>query len=186
MSWKPTAIDERAMRTRNRIATAVIKLGQQRGVDRLTVGELAREAGVSRSTFYSHFGSLEDYLSTSFANMVERMAAHSAVKAGDGDAQLVHVRVILDHVAGAPGYVAAISKSRYRQQMFLAGEQRLRRHIEARLEALRPRTTPPERRALARFIAAGFIGLLRDWMESGLRQSPAEVEAQFQAIVARL
>ena len=186
MYGNSSRIDQRAIRTRNRIASAVIRLGHQRGVDRLTVGDLSREAGISRSTFYSHFGSLEDYLSRSFANMVEGMARHGAAKAGPDDCQLLHVRFILDHVGRAPGYVAAVSRSRYRPQMLLAGERRLQRHVEARIEALRPQLPKLRRAALARFVAAGFIGLLRDWMEGGLQRPAAEVQAQFEEIAAAL
>ena len=87
---KNLGVDERVLRTRANIADAVIRIGQERGVDDLTVGELVREAGISRSTFYAHFGNLEHYLSQSFANMVEGMAAHGAYDAGPGDTRLLH------------------------------------------------------------------------------------------------
>ena len=183
---KMIQIDERAMRTRNSIAHAVIRIGQERGVDRLTVGELAREAGISRSTFYAHFGSLEHYLAQSFGNMVEGHASHAAHQAGPDDTRLLHIRSILDHVASAPAYVAHISRSRYRPGMLLAGEDRLRRFVERRLSALRPQLGSAERSAIACFVAAGFIGLLRDWMEGGMKRPPDVVQHQFEAMIARL
>jgi AcrR family transcriptional regulator len=186
MSRKSTAIDERALRTRSNIARAVIRIGQERGVDDLTVGELAREAGISRSTFYAHFGSLEQYLSQSFANMVEGMAAHDAREAGPDDQRILHVRRILDHVAAAGRYADEITQSRHRPRMLAAGEERLRRQVEGRLARLRPTLAESERAALARFVAAGFIALLRSWMERGRRQSPEAVQRQFEAITARL
>ena len=186
MSGKMTAIDERVQRTRTNIARAVIRIGQERGVDDLTVGELAREAGISRSTFYAHFGSLEHYLSQSFANMVEGMAAHAAHEAGPNDSRLLHVRRILDHVAEAGRYADEISQSRYRPRMLAAGEERLRRHVDSRLTRLRPQLSEGERAALARFVAAGFIAILRSWMERGRKQPPEAVQKQFEAIIERL
>ena len=186
MSRKRTAIDERALRTRTNIARAVIRIGQERGVDDLTVGELAREAGISRSTFYAHFGSLDHYLSQSFANMVQGMAAHDAHEAGPDDRRILHVRRILDHVAVAGRYADEISQSRHRPRMLAAGEERLRRHIDARLVRLRPHLVESDRVALARFVAAGFIALLRSWMERGRKQPPEVVQQQFEAIIERL
>lgn len=186
MSENQQRIDERAMRTRNQIARAVIRIGTQRGVDRLTVGELAREAGVSRSTFYAHFGSLEDYLSQSFANMVAGYASHAARDAGPNDKRLLHVRLILEHVAAAPGYVAVISRSCHRPRMLMAGEERLGRLIDGRLRLLRPEMPQPDRSALAQFVAAGFISMLREWMESGLRRSVDDMESRFDSIAGRL
>ena len=179
-------IDRRSARTRNDIARAVIRLGQERGVDRLTVGELSRAAGVSRSTFYAHFGSLEDYLLRSFGTMLEQMAAHAERLAGEEDRRLLQCELILDHVAGAPGYVSVISRSKYRPRMLLAGEQRLQRHVEARIQRLRPRLTKPERTELAHFVAAGFIAALRRWMESGMKQSPVEFRHRFESLIAPL
>ena len=183
---RPARVDKRAVTTRNNIARAVIRLGAERGVDRLTVGELARAAGVSRSTFYAHYGSLEDYLSRSFATMLEQMAAHAAREAGRGSGQLLHARTIAEHVAGAPGYVAVISRSRFRPRMLLAGEERMRRHFEGRLAELRPGLPAAERAAIARFAAGGFIALLRDWMESGLALPPDEFCRRAEALVDRL
>jgi AcrR family transcriptional regulator len=186
MSTKAARIDERAVRTRNNIARAVVRLGTQRGVDRLTVGELAQEAGVSRSTFYAHFGSLGDYLAQSFGNMVAGHAAKAAHEAGPGDRRLLHIGLILDHVAAAPGFVAALSRSRYRPQMLLNGEEKLSRLVESHLRSIHPEMGQLQRVALARFVAAGFIGMLRDWMASGMRQSKGEFERQFGAIIERL
>jgi AcrR family transcriptional regulator len=186
MSRKMTAIDERALRTRSNIARAVIRIGQERGVDDLTVGELAREAGIGRSTFYAHFGSLEEYLSQSFANMVEGMAAHDAHEAGPADRRILHVRRILDHIAAAGRYADEISQSRHRPRMLAAGEERLRRHVESRLARLRPHLAESDRAALARFVASGFISVLRSWMERGRKQPAEAMQQQFEAIIDRL
>lgn len=186
MSRKYAAVDERVLRTRSNIAGAIIRIGQVRGVDGLTVGELAREAGISRSTFYAHFGSLEHYLCQSFANMVEGMAAHDAHDAGPDDTRLLHVRRILDHVYAAGKYAQTMARSRHRPRMHAAGEERLKRHIDNRLVKLRPAMAEAERAALARFVAAGFIALLRSWMERGLKQPPEMIEQQFEDIIGRL
>lgn len=185
MSVKRAAIDQRAIRTRNRIASAVIRLGSKRGVDSLTVGEIAREAGISRSTFYAHFGNLEQYFAQSFSNMLASMVAHAAAENPAGS-EILPVRKILEHVAGAPDYVAAISRSKYRPKMFAAGEERLTKQVELRLAARQPDLAADERAAAARFIAAGFLGLLRGWMEGGMRRPREAFERDFAALTHAL
>ena len=186
MSGNCGSIDERALRTRNSLAAAVIRLGPRRGVDRITVGELASEAGISRSTFYAHFGSFGDYLAQSFANMVERMAAHGAAQSPGNDAPLLCTKYILSHVYGAPEFVAAAAGSRHRPAMFTAAEQRLAGHLESRICLLRPQVPARRRAALARFVAAGFIGLLRSWMEGGMMRPPDDLRGDFEATIAAL
>src|SRR3954471_23818999 len=70
-STKMPIVDERTARTRAKIAHAIIGLGRQQPIDSITVGQLSREAGISRSTFYAHYGSLRDYLTRSYARMLE-------------------------------------------------------------------------------------------------------------------
>ncbi len=179
-------VDRRAIRTRNSIARAVIRLGQELGVDRLTVRDLSQAAGVSRSTFYAHYGSLEDYLSRSFAAMLENMAMHAEHRAGPDDQRVLQCELILEHIAAAPGYVAVISRSRYRPRMLIAGEERLRRVVERRLELFRPRLTPVARSDAARFVAGGFVAMLRHWMESGMATTPGEFRTRFEALIDRI
>jgi AcrR family transcriptional regulator len=178
-------VDRRAIRTRNNLARAVIRLGQERGVDRLTVGELSRVAGVSRSAFYAHYGSLEDYLSRSFAAMLENLAANAQHRAGRDDRRLLQCELILDHVAAAPKYVAVISRSRHRPRMLLAGEERLRRHVEARLLEQRPHLANAARCDIARFVSGGFIAMLRHWMESGMATPPEVFRSRFESLIDR-
>ena len=181
----PASIDRRSLRTRNRIAEAIIQLGQERPIDAITVGELSRTAGISRSTFYAHFGSLGDYLANSFAGMVER-SVHLAASDPLDARQILPVRRVVDHVASAPRYVASVSASRYRPRMFAEGERRLTRLDELRLRELRPGQSERERAALAGFVAAAFIGMLRQWMESGMKRPPDQFRSDFEELVARL
>ncbi len=54
--------DQVAASQRSRLMAAFTQLLAQRGFAGLTVGDLAREAGVSRATFYEHFAGKEECL----------------------------------------------------------------------------------------------------------------------------
>ena len=47
--------DKRIERTRETVKNALLRLLERETLSRVTVADLAREAGISRSTFYSHF-----------------------------------------------------------------------------------------------------------------------------------
>lgn len=53
---------ERQRQTRDRIASAAAELHEEQGVERTTVAEIARRAGVTRVTVYSHFADLGELL----------------------------------------------------------------------------------------------------------------------------
>lgn len=179
------AIDQRARRTRNQIARAIIGLGQRRPIDSIRVGELASAAGIGRSTFYAHYASIEDYLCRSFASMLEQHAMRDAQKP-EATCQALPIEGILNHVRQAGDYAAAISRSKHRPEMFAEGERRLRRLVDNRLVALAPSLTPAQRATRSTFIAAGFVAILRDWMESGMARPPEQVRRDFDNAVAAM
>jgi len=179
MSTKLKDIDERARRTRNRIARAVTELVTRRPLDTITVQELAREAGISRSAFYAHFTSLGDYLTRSYAWVLERGSQLSAAQPG-GERQVLPVRAILDHMAAKPAYVAATLDISYRPAMMAAGEERLRLMASANLKRLAPRLSEIERQALSTFIAGGFMAILRIWTRGGMQEPAGIVQARFE------
>src|SRR5262245_10929922 len=52
----------RVQRTRRMLHEAFISLILERGYDAVTIRDVVERAGVGRSTFYTHFGELEDVL----------------------------------------------------------------------------------------------------------------------------
>lgn len=185
MSGNGRRVDRRVADSRNRIANAIIELGQQQPIDRLTIGQLVVHAGISRSTFYAHFASLGDYLERSFGNMIEAHARRAGAEEPNRH-QLLTVSSILAHVSNAPRYVAAISRSKHRPRMLAEGERRLVIVADEKLRELRPDLSPARRLAMATFAAGGFMGTLRNWMEGGLSRPREDLDADFQAFTAAL
>lgn len=54
------AVDRRVARTKKNIYIAFFTLLQKKGMDEITVTELARAADVDRKTFYSHYQTVQD------------------------------------------------------------------------------------------------------------------------------
>lgn len=173
-------IDRRSRETRMRIGEALLRLGGMRAIDDIKVGDLAREAGIARSTFYAHYEGLGDYLARSFADML----GHFAIADGERSAAILPVESILDHVAHAGAGADKLAVHRHFPTMLVAGERALRRVAEQRLADRRPDIVASDRRILATMLAAGFLALLRDWIEQGRVVAPQEVASRFCAAEA--
>jgi AcrR family transcriptional regulator len=185
ISRRAASPDERTRRTRQSLAMALIKLGAARPVDDISVGELVGCAGVARSTFYAQFANMGDFLATSYADMLASHVARAEQDTGGADKVLAMGRV-LRHVQEANRFVGAIQNSRERPRMLAAGEARLRLIAESNLVRLAPSMPSQDRKAAATFVAGGFMGLLRAWMESGLRDPVEDLEARFEALSKRV
>lgn len=167
MSTRPE-IDRRAEETRQRIGAAFLRLGGMKALSSIGVGQLAREAGIARSTFYAHYRGLDDYLARGFADMLTALAGR-----GDDD-RLLPVAAVLDHILAAGPAAQELARSRHFPRMLVEGERALRRFVEHRLERRLPHQNSADRKTAALLLSAGFLALLRDWM-SDARGRPIQM-----------
>lgn len=173
-------IDRRAVLTRNRISQAFLRLGGMRAIEAIRVDDLAREAGIARSTFYAHFKGLDDYMARSFAGMLEGLAERGPAS------KVLPVSAILEHVGAAGEAAQRLTRHRHFPRMLAEGERSLRRLAEVRLAARMPGLDAVERGSIAIMLAAGFLALLRDWMAEPRERDPAEMARRFELLEARL
>jgi AcrR family transcriptional regulator len=175
---RPKGIDARALRTRHLLAEALMSLGAARSVDELDVGDIVREAGVARSTFYAHYAGKDDFLVRSFVNMIAATEATVREKFPERE-DLLPSRALFTHVHQAGDFAKRMAQSEIFGAQLAAGEVKLREVAEANLARLRPDMSSERRRETAVYVAGGFIGLLRWWMQTGLKRRPDEMQAAF-------
>lgn len=174
-------IDARAQRTRHLLATALMELGAENDVDELKVGDLIEAAGVSRSTFYAHFASKDDFMVRSFVDLLS--AAENAYAERFPDrTELFASKPIFHHVHEAGEFARRVAASSAFAPQMAAGELKVRALVEANLERQKPQWSADRRKETAIYVAAGFIGLLRWWMTSGLKQTPERMQEVFERL----
>ena len=160
---------ERALGTRQRVLDAAKALFTARGVEEVTIGEIATVAGVSTPSLYALFqsktGILKAVVERSFFNPRYAEIAHQAEKARDPE-EILRItasisRVILDTERNEIGLMRGVSA--------LSAELRA---IETELEEVRFTMQEARARLLVKFVpAARRLGLrrVRDilWMYTG-------------------
>ena len=62
MDMEEKVKDRRVARTRKAIQNAYLDLLRQKGTEKITISDIAREADIDRKTFYLHFNSTEDII----------------------------------------------------------------------------------------------------------------------------
>jgi len=157
---------------------------QAGGLDRLEVGALAAKAGVGRSTFYKHYADKDDFFISSFANMVASFDAQARTRA-DYRAMLP-AREVFAHVEEARTFALSLVSSGEFARTQGAREQRLRAIAEANLKRYVPAMSATRRQEVAVMLAGAFAGLMRWWMENGLRASAGHVASLYETLAARM
>lgn len=173
-----SSIDRRAARTRNLLNQALVELGVERGVDAIDVSDLADAAGIGRSTFYGHYSSKEDFLTRSFVGMIAACEREETERFPERTS-LAPAHHLFAHVHSAQAFARQFVTSKVSGEMFAAGEAKLREIVDDNLKRHMPQWEASRRHETAVYIAAGLMGLIRWWMISGFKRTPAQMEAAF-------
>ncbi len=158
-------------------------LAAARDVEALSVGELAREAGVGRSTFYEHYACKDDFIFRSFAEMIGYLARLEREESGDDGGVIPH-RALLAHFRDAKDFVARMSRSEEFAPLLAVGEARLRDIASANIAARFPKLDAGARTDAAVFVAAAFMGLAKAWIAADMARPVEDVSAAFERLSA--
>ncbi len=155
------------------------------GADRLDVRKLVAAAGVGRSTFYKHYADKDDFLITSFAGMVAMFDAR-ARETRSGYDTMLPAREVFRHVEEARAFALSLAASGQFARTQAAREDKLRAIAEANLRRRYPAWPQVRRQETAVVLASAFAGLMRWWIEAGLRQSASHVADIYEGVARRV
>lgn len=173
--------DARVLRTRRKLVAAYRELLDEGS--ELTVTRVSRRAGVTRSSFYAHFGDTNDLATTALTEFSEAIisVARAAVRTGASTrhanrlllVELVqfldeHREVYRDLLVPGGGFHAAVRRSFTEQaQQTLSTREKL--HAD-------PDVT-------AHYVANGLLGVISWWLTETTQRSPEEVAAALIAVM---
>ena len=167
---KPHRTDPRISRTDQALAQAIVELAAQQPVSRITVADLANQAGVTRATFYNRYSSpLELLIQVLYADLerVHRLEDARRAEGRYSAVQMLHLATgdVADHVERfMPVYQHSLHDP--------ADDgvyEALVRHFTDYGMAFMARSTHPDlpgtnRRVMAQFVAHGFAGAIKAWL----------------------
>lgn len=178
--------DPRVIRTKKLMRDALLKLINDKGADRVTVSELAKEAGVNRGTFYLHYRDVPDMLDQIKAEIFEgfdrvfRQLNPQEVGryARRGEAYPGTLRV-LEYFARNADFFRVILGPNGDPSF----ERQIKTYMKEHLfdvifpERLREKLEPLPVDYLIAYVLSANIGLVIHWLESGMRLPAEEVAA---------
>jgi AcrR family transcriptional regulator len=171
-------------RTRDALGDALVALMQEKPFDTITVQDVLDRAHVGRSTFYAHYSDKDDLLMSDADEFYERLAMGLSAR-GENSDRVFPVKEFFGHIAEAKQFVNALSSAGKMQEQLELAREHFARGIERRLAELpRGHSIPASDRGAIAFAHAGaLLSLLTWWVDRGMKQSPAEMDALFHRIV---
>lgn len=170
-----TSSDPRVARTKAAIADAVHELS--RAGDEITVASIARSAGISRASFYSHYAGVDELAIALSRDAFASIAlAWIADEHDPADAMRASQERLVAHFADNRWFYRAVASMPVSKDGYLASVRAMAAIIEHAL-ARYPQAVPVE--ATARYIAGAAYGLIDAWLTD-------EIELTDEQLVNRL
>ena len=167
---KPRRSDPRINRTDQALAQAIVELAAQQPVSRITVADLANQAGVTRATFYNRYSSpLELLIQVLYADL-ERVHRLEDARRAEGRYSAVQMlRLATGDVADHVERFMAVYQHSLHDPADDGVYEALVRHFTDYGMAFMARSTHPDlpgtnRRVMAQFVAHGFAGAIKAWL----------------------
>lgn len=176
--------DRRVRRTRDKLGDALVELLVQKSFDEITVQDVLDRAGVSRSTFYTHFRDKNDLFFSDSDEFLEGMAM-ALSRFGDKSERVAPVQELFAHIAEVRPFYNALVESGKIQDVWELGREHFARGIEQRLSEIpRARKIQRARRAaIAHGFAGSLFSLLSWWVQHGMTPSPEEMDKLFHNMI---
>lgn len=172
--------DRRIRKTRRQLRQALTSLMKEKSVKDITVRELSELCDINRGTFYAHYANVFD--------MVDKIESE----------MVAHLNNALDAAPGKPKYAAFCRCSRKSSHLWrnmpdmclallgkngdIAFLDKLKKRHTGKNASLNggsqyPGDTPQTIDYAYAYAVSGCTGLLKLWLECGMRESPAQMAA---------
>lgn len=170
--------DARSLRSRDALGDAMIALMQEQPFHTITVQQVLDRAGVSRSTFYSHYRDKDDLFLSDVEDFLERMGG-LLTRRNAPLTRIAPVEEFFSHLADVPGVRTAIEASGKWPDVRELGVGCFARSIEQRLTMAGIVLPGPELRASSHALAGSFFSLMDWWIRSNQPITPKAADALF-------
>lgn len=176
--------DPRVRRTRDRLGDALVEILLQKPLEEINVQEILDRAGVSRSTFYTHFRDTNDLFLSDVDDFFEGMAT-ALSRAGSKSKRVAPVQELFAHVGESRAFYSALLESGRLQDVMELGQAQFARGIEQRLIETRSANAipPADRGAIAHAFAGALFSLLKWWVQHAQPVSAEEMDKMFHRLV---
>jgi AcrR family transcriptional regulator len=179
---KPARTDRRVRRTRDTLGSALVQLIQEKPFDEITVQQLLDRAGVSRSTFYTHYRDKDDLFLSDLEDFFEFIST-LLTRQGAPAKRVAPVQEFLSHLADVREFHDALVASGKMDDVRELGLGYFARSIEQRLLMAGVTMDAACLRATSHAFAGSVFSLMEWWLCHNMSISPCDMDKLFHRLV---
>ncbi len=159
--------------TQQAILEAFVHLLGQMPLDKITVKEIVEACGISRNTFYYHFGDIYAVLEALFSRDVQRICDEGKADDSWADGLERAVTFFSDNRRAVYHVYNSINHGQLEQYLYRATDPLITEYVQKAAEGLP--VGAEDLKFIGHAYQAMFVGLLLEWLQQGMRGDPADV-----------
>lgn len=152
------------------MTAALLRLLDTKTLDKITIRELCDEAGVNRSTFYSHYDTIEDILEETrkiiVDEFVEKMEQKREYGEGDGNILPDYLELIKRHRNFYKVHMEATSPLSF-TDLF---RDRIMENLKAKQDAEGAEVDENRVHYMVRYYLLGIYAVIKEWVNGGCEE----------------
>ncbi len=171
-------VDPRVLRTRSWLTEALFELMKRYEYSDINIAMITKKAGVSRQTFYLHFKTKEDILSSYIDKLFEKFEEETEFKEtlSDQDQDYGVAIHLFEVLARHPEWLGLIKNEHF----FPLVQKHIKVKCRVMLEQFLTQFGPPVCSPTvidytAEYVAGGALMLIGRWIDNGMDASPTEI-----------
>lgn len=182
-------MDRRMKKTKKAIYDALKSLLAKESYSKITVSEIIEEADIGRSTFYAHYETKDDLLKEMchdiFLHIMDTNLTKEETHNFSGNplrfrTLITHILYhIKEEVINLKGLLEGENGIYFWQNFRLQSQHFIQTYL---LQHHRQNTGLPDN-VLVNHISVSFEGLVKWWIQNGMKETPEEIEIYFESLI---
>ena len=167
--------------TKKALATSLKKLLSKKELSKITIANITNDCGVNRQTFYYHFKDVYDLLEWIYLNeVIQPMEGKDAYNTWQ-QGFLSIFEYILNNKEFVRNTYNSISREFFLRFIYNQTKELLMNVLKEKSKRLNVEEENKE--FMADFYKYGFVGIVQDWIENGMKEDPNNIISKLRDII---
>ena len=167
--------------TKKALATSLKKLLSKKELSKITITNITKDCGVNRQTFYYHFKDVYDLLEWIYMNEVIQSMEENDTYDTWQQGFLSIFEYVLENKEFVKNTYYSISRDFFLRFIYKQTTVLLMNIIDEKSKGMKVRRE--DKQFMADFYKYGFVGIMQDWIESGMKEKPDNIIKKLNSII---
>ena len=158
--------------TKNAIMSSLVKLLNEKPLDKITVKDIVVDCGINRNTFYYHYHDIYDLLKDIFSIETEKALELAGEKKSWQEGFLYSAQFILQNKRAVYHVYSSSNRDQLERYMYSITGAIMTGFVRREAEGLD--ASDEDIKLLASFYKHAVVGIYKEWLQNGLKGDPEE------------